>query len=322
MAYTHARTPVADGGVSLYLRRWSRSAAVVVLVLLSSAVDASGQTLTFRNPRDLLAGEPAAFMELLEAARPAPVSMEDMGAILRALPPEGEVTKLGAPAQQKVDAVRQLLKSTRRDWYEIKVIDLPQAVIVLHARAVLLISAPTIALVNAAELQAMAAHEIGHEYVWIEWNRAHQHADRERLKELELVCDAIAAVTLHQLGMDPSKVIDAIEKVTRFNRERFGSATNEKNYPAPVGRKRRIRFVSWRAKERLRLTGREPALRPRDRDRPQVKSRAWTEFVKREARPVPRKGPRNLHTATRRQRHCFAQCRHLDLVQAVAAADH
>ena len=86
-----------------------------------------GQMLTFRNPRDLLVAEPAAFMELLEAARPAPVSMEDMGAILRALPPEGEVTKLGAPAQQKVDAVRQLLKATQRDWYEIKVIDLPQA---------------------------------------------------------------------------------------------------------------------------------------------------------------------------------------------------
>ena len=133
MAYPLARTPVANGGVSLYLRPWSRFAAVVLLVPLSSAIEASGREFTFRNPRDLLAGEPAAFMELLEAARPAPVSTEDMGAILRALPPEGEVTRLGAPAQQKVDAVRQLLESTQRDWYEIKVIDLPQAVIVLHA---------------------------------------------------------------------------------------------------------------------------------------------------------------------------------------------
>ena len=94
-----------------------------------------------------------------------------------------------------------------------------------------LIPAPTIALLSIAELQAMVAHEIGHEYVWTEWNRAHQHADRDRLKELELVCDSIAAVTLHQLGMDSSSVIDAIEKVTRFNRQRFGTATNEKNYP-------------------------------------------------------------------------------------------
>jgi len=121
--------------------------------------------------------------------------MEDMGAILRGLPPEGEVTKLGAPAQRKVDAVRRLLTATRRDWYEIKVIDVPQAAIGLHARAVVLISAPAITLVNAAELQALAAHEIAHEYVWTEWNRAHEHADQERLRELELVCDAIAAVT-------------------------------------------------------------------------------------------------------------------------------
>lgn len=258
MAYPHTRTPVANGGVSLYLRPWWRSAAVVLLVLLSSAIDASGQELTFRNPRDLLAGEPAAFMELLEAARPAPVSMEEMGAILRALPPEGEVTKLGAPAQQKVDAVRQLLNSTQRDWYNIKVIDLPQAVIVLHARALLLISAPAIALVNAAELQAMAAHEIGHEYVWVEWNRARQRVDRARLKELELVCDAIAAVTLRQLGIDPSKVIDGVEKVTRFNRERFGSATNEKSYPTLAERRafareidRWLRDASRRARSGL-----------------------------------------------------------------------
>ncbi len=183
--------------------------------------------------------------------------MEDMGAILRGLPPEGEVTKLGAPAQRKVDAVRRLLTATRRDWYEIKVIDVPQAAIGLHARAVVLISAPAITLVNAAELQALAAHEIAHEYVWTEWNRAHEHADQERLRELELVCDAIAAVTLRHLGMDPSAMIDAIAKVTRFNRERFGAATNQKNYPTLAERRafahqiqRWLRDSNWRSLSR------------------------------------------------------------------------
>ena len=55
MAYTHPRTPEFAGGVSLYLLRWFRSAAVVPLVLLSTGVIAHGQTLTFRNPRDLAA---------------------------------------------------------------------------------------------------------------------------------------------------------------------------------------------------------------------------------------------------------------------------
>lgn len=243
MAYTQPRTPEDRGSVSLYPLRSFRSAAVVVLVLLSGGVIAQGQPLALWNPRDLLVGEPAAFCEMLEAARPAPVSIEDMGAILRALPPEGEVTKLAAPAQQKVDAVRQLLTATRRDWFQIKVIDLPQAGMALHARAVLLIPAPTIAILSAAELQAMVAHEIGHEHVWTEWNRARQHGAQQRLKELELVCDAIAAVTLHQLGLDPSRVNDAVEKVTRFNRQRFGSAINEKNYPTLAERRAFVRQI-------------------------------------------------------------------------------
>src|SRR5688572_22987610 len=62
------------------------------------------------------------------------------------------------PTQQKVDAVRLLLAATRRTWYEITVIDRPQAGMALHARAVVLIPAPPIALLSAAELQAMVAH--------------------------------------------------------------------------------------------------------------------------------------------------------------------
>ena len=243
MAYTHPRTPENPGGASLYLLRWFGPVAVAAVVLLSTSEIAHGQNLAFRHPGDLLVDAPATFLERLEAARPAPVSMEDMGAILRALPTRGEVTQLGAAAQQKVEAVRQLLAATRRDWYEIKVIDLPQAGMALHARAVVLIPAPTIALLSAADLQAMAAHEIGHEYVWTEWHRAHQHGDVERLKELELVCDAIAAVTLRQLAMDPARVVAAIEKVARFNRERFGTAHNETHYPTVAERREFARRI-------------------------------------------------------------------------------
>jgi hypothetical protein len=163
--------------------------------------------------------------------------MEDMAAILRTLPPEGEVTKLGARAQQKVEAVLQLLGSTRRDWYEIKVIDLPQAAVALYARTVVLISEPALELLNAAELQAMAAHEIGHEYVWFEWERARRDADQARLKALELVCDAIAAITLQTIGIDPSILMDGLEAIERFNRQRLGPPRNEKNYPTLAERR-------------------------------------------------------------------------------------
>jgi len=51
-----------------------------------------------------------------------------------------------------------------------------------------------------------------------------------------------------------SKVIDGIEKVSRFNRQRFGAAIDEKNYP-PVTERRafarqiqqRLRDSSWRS---------------------------------------------------------------------------
>lgn len=204
---------------------------VLVVLVLSIGADGFGKELTFRHPRDLLVVEPQRFIELLDGTRPTRLSPDDMATILSSLPPEGEVTPLDPAAQRKVDAVRRLLNDTGRGWYEIKVIDLPQAAVVLYARAVILISATAIAELDASELQALAAHEIGHEYVWIEWHRAHERVDRERLKELELVCDAIAAVTLRQLGMDSSRLIDGVEKVTRFNRERFGSANSEKSYP-------------------------------------------------------------------------------------------
>jgi hypothetical protein len=52
-----------------------------------------------------------------------------------------------------------------------------------------------------------------------------------RLKELELVCDGIAIVTPHGLGMDPSRLMAGVEKISRFNRERFGTAINKGSYP-------------------------------------------------------------------------------------------
>ena len=62
-------------------------------------------------------------------------------------------------------------------------------------------------------------------------------ADRSRLKDLELVCDAIAIVTLHGLGMDVSRLMTGVQKISRFNRERFGTATNEKDYPTVAERR-------------------------------------------------------------------------------------
>ena len=93
------------------------------------------------------------------------MSAQAKARILRTLPPKGEVTKLNASARRKLAALSPLLRATGRDSvYEIKVVDVPLARIGLYERTVLLISETALTLVEADELQALVAHEIGHEY--------------------------------------------------------------------------------------------------------------------------------------------------------------
>jgi hypothetical protein len=209
-------------------------AAVASLVICETSLLASGPLSSSKN---LLAMEPGAFARSLKTARPLPVSAEDKARVLSALPEEGEVTNLNAAARQKIAALVDVLRATERaSVYEIKVIAVPQAAVGLHARAVILISEAALTLLDADELQALVAHEVGHEYVWTERERAFSLADRNGLKDLELVCDAIAIVTLHELGMDASRLMTGIQKISRFNRQRFGTAINEKDYPTVAER--------------------------------------------------------------------------------------
>ena len=45
------------------------------------------------------------------------------------------------------------------------------------------------------------------------------------------MCDGIAIVTLHGLGMDVSRLMSGVQKISRLNRERLGTANNERDYP-------------------------------------------------------------------------------------------
>ena len=196
------------------------------------------QTLPFSNSHNLLAMDPSAFALSLKTARPMPVSAVDKARVLSSLPEEGEVTTLNAAGRRKLAALDDMLRRTGRERvYDIKVITVPQAAVGLHARAVLLISEAALTLVDADELQALLAHEMGHEYVWAARERAFQLADRNGLKDLELVCDAIAIVTLYELGMDVSRLMTGIQKISRFNRERLGTARNERDYPTVAERR-------------------------------------------------------------------------------------
>jgi hypothetical protein len=210
------------------------------------------------TPRDLLKTDPRVFAEWLETTRPRPVSAEDQARTLRTLPANGEVTNLNDAARRKLAALDQLLRASGHGAdYEIKVIDIPQARIGLFKRSVVLISENALALTDGEDLQALMAHELAHEYIWAEHQRATERGDHTRLKQLELMCDAIAIVILHGLGLDPSRLMTSVEKIMRYNQKFRRGMIDERGYPTLSERRAFARAVTaW-------IAGATPARRER-----------------------------------------------------------
>jgi hypothetical protein len=256
MRYTHPRPQRAETGISVCRFRAATLLRVGLACLVLFPIGSEGQTPPLTSPNDVLSIDPDAFAQWLETGRPTPVTVEEMSRILDSLPPSGEVRNLDGVQLKKLAAVKELLRATGRDEaYVVKVVDVPQAAIGLHARAVMLISEPALALLTADEVQALAAHEIGHEYVWDEYARAVRLEEQTRIKQLELLCDAIAVVILHRAGMDSSRLMSALDKIGRFNRDRFGPAVNEINYPTVAERRAFARSIrAWLARGRADRT--------------------------------------------------------------------
>ena len=231
--------PSTCAETSASVRRFHRLAAAVVAALgIVLPPDARAQSLGISSPRDIIAGDPSAFVRLLATTRPPAISAERKALVMRSLPLEGEVERLDAPATAKLSALRPLLQATERESvYAIKVIDVPQAGIGIHGRAVVLISARALLMLTVDELRAVVAHEVGHEYVWAEYEGARLREDRERLRQLELVCDAIAIATLRRLGMSTAALVSGLEQLTRFNRTHFGASLKEEMYPTMAERR-------------------------------------------------------------------------------------
>jgi hypothetical protein len=191
--------------------------------------------------------DPAGIVERLESIRPAVVSSAEREGVLAALPTEGHVLDLDTAQLRKLAAVRRVLEMHgRQAVYEARVIEVPQATVALYARAVVLISRPALDLLDAEELQALFAHEIGHEYFWEEYLRARRDQDRSLLQTLELLGDGLAIITLRRAGLDPRRLTSALAKLRRYNRDRFGAALNEEDYPT-IGVRRTFakRLLEW-----------------------------------------------------------------------------
>jgi hypothetical protein len=202
-----------------------RTIACSIAVLIATACSGEERCLVAPvGPQDL---------DYLTACRPAPASAAQREATIRSLPAEGAVTTLGPKERAKLDTLASVLHfHAREDVYLVQVIDVPRAWMGLYGRAVLLISLPALRLLRAEQLEALVAHEIAHEYWWDAWETARQRSDRVGLRNLEGLCDAVAALTLTALGIPGERLTSALGAVQAFNHSRFGIAANEADYPS------------------------------------------------------------------------------------------
>jgi Zn-dependent protease with chaperone function len=149
----------------------------------------------------------------------------------------------------KLAALEPILRYHERDSViEAIVIRAREAFVKVQGRAVLLISEPALNLLPAPELQAVVAHELGHEYFWGELMEARQQNNHETMREIELRCDGIAVIALLRLGIDSSKLVSALARIRIFNARVV--STDPLYHPQPDERLRFIRAMSELAQQR------------------------------------------------------------------------
>jgi hypothetical protein len=190
--------------------------------------------------------------DLLKTLRPAPAGPADRARALAVLPETGELSPDRDERAKLAMLETVLIYHDRARVFEIKVIDVPQAAVALWQRTVLLISRPVLRLVSGAELQALVAHEIAHDYFWEEFERTLARGDRQGRRELELKCDGIAVLTLTDLKLDPTHLEDGLRKQLRFN-EMLGIDTDVPDYPRLQDRHRCIMALRDFAELKVRI---------------------------------------------------------------------
>lgn len=184
--------------------------------------------------------------DYLRQIRPGKVSASFKAAVV-ANSSAGEQVRLSSAMRSRLAALQSVLRfHDRADMVEIKVINVNYAYVGFQARTVLLISEKAFDVLSEKELQAVVAHELGHEYFWEEIIEARRNKDFELMREIEMRCDGIAVLTLARLGIDPVNLISAISRIYAINLNAMSA--NSFQYPPPDQRLNFIRRMIEQAR--------------------------------------------------------------------------
>ena len=215
-------------------------AASTLLLTLGLTMNLLGQARQTKVEPGAVAAKALAYFEQIEgrgldeylkSIRPPPLPPDLKAYVMARLPRAPEV-KPSASGRVKLATLGPILNyHGRSSMYEFKVGRIGKAYVGLYACAAVLISEEALDLLTAEELQAVIAHEMGHEYFWDEYQLSDQNKQYQTVQELELRCDGIAIITLSQLGLDPARLMSAVAKIRKFN-ERAGTL-EERAYAYP-----------------------------------------------------------------------------------------
>jgi Peptidase family M48 len=176
-------------------------------------------------------GDRHAWDGYLKSLRPPPVSADKRARSLAMVRKE-DVVEPSRERQAKLDSLQPVLAYLERESAtEVKLLRLNVAWAGFLEGAAVLISPDAVDLLTPAELQAVIAHELAHEYFASEYDAARAKKDYDTVKEIELRCDAVAIVTMSRLGLDRGALLSGVAKLTKFN-ERRGFPNSQDLSPA------------------------------------------------------------------------------------------
>jgi len=235
--------------VGLTVGPWLPAHAQVVDTPMSRALTFFA-TLTPADPDDTL-----------RALRPPAASMQERARVLATLPENGALEPTVTDARKIAALEAILVYHDRQGVFAIKLIDVPQIVVGLYKRVVLLLSRSALQQLSESELQAMVAHEIGHDYFEADLERSLHANDLAVRQTLELKCDGIAVLTLVALRLKGSPLHEGARKMASFN-ERLGAIAGAEGYPS-LGERRAFVKALLAVQAAHALTSRPlPASRP------------------------------------------------------------